>query len=43
MSKIQDTINDLAQGLYKADVIDKKTLKNLTDVKRQLRLPVDDN
>ncbi len=31
MSKIQDTINDLAQGLYKADVIDKKTLKNLTD------------
>lgn len=31
MSKIQDTINDLAQELYKADIIDKKTLKNLTD------------
>jgi hypothetical protein len=28
MSKIQETIHDLAQGLYKADVIDKKTLKN---------------
>ena len=31
MSKIQDTISDLAQGLYKADVIDKKTLRNLID------------
>ncbi|WP_133134175.1 helix-turn-helix domain-containing protein [Legionella rubrilucens] len=31
MSNVQDTINDLAQGLYRADVIDKKTLRNLTD------------
>jgi putative transcriptional regulator len=30
MSNVQDTINDIAQGLYKADIIDKKTLKNLT-------------
>ncbi|MBA2650276.1 MAG: helix-turn-helix domain-containing protein [Legionella sp.] len=31
MSNIQDTINDLAEGLYKAEVIDKKTLRNLTE------------
>lgn len=31
MSSIQDTINDLAQGLYKAEIIDKKTLRDLTD------------
>lgn len=31
MSNIQDTINDLAHGLYNADIIDKKTLRNLTD------------
>ncbi len=31
MSNIQDTINDLAHGLYSADIIDKKTLRNLTD------------
>lgn len=30
MSNIQDTINDLAQGLYKAEIIDKKTLRDLT-------------
>jgi putative transcriptional regulator len=32
MSNIQDTINDLAHGLYNADIIDKKTLRNLTDI-----------
>jgi len=31
MSNLEDTINDLAQGLYKAEIIDKKTLRNLTD------------
>jgi putative transcriptional regulator len=31
MSNIQDTINDLAQGLFKAEIIDKKTLRNFTD------------
>jgi len=31
MSNLKDTINDLAHGLYNADVIDKKTLRNLTD------------
>lgn len=31
MSNIQDTINDLAQGLYHAEIIDKKTLRNLTE------------
>lgn len=31
MANIQDTINDLAEGLYKADIIDKKTLRNLTE------------
>ena len=31
MSNIQDTINDLAHGLYKAEIIDKKTLRTLTD------------
>ena len=31
MSNIQDTINDLAQGLYKAEIIDKKTLRDLTE------------
>ena len=30
MTNIQDTIDDLAEGLYKADIIDKKTLRNLT-------------
>lgn len=28
MSDIQDTINSIVQGLYKAKIIDKKTLKN---------------
>jgi putative transcriptional regulator len=31
MSNIQETINDLAQGLYKAEIIDKKTLRTLTE------------
>ena len=31
MSSLQVTINDLAQGLRKADVIDLKTLRELTD------------
>lgn len=31
MSNLQDTINDIAQGLYHAEIIDKKTLRNLTD------------
>jgi putative transcriptional regulator len=31
MSNVQDTINDLAHGLYSAEIIDKKTLRNLTD------------
>lgn len=31
MSNIQDTINDIAHGLHRADIIDKKTLRELTD------------
>jgi putative transcriptional regulator len=31
MSNIQDTITDLAQGLYKAEIIDIKTLRQLTE------------
>lgn len=31
MANIQDTINDLAEGLYNADIIDQKTLRNLTE------------
>lgn len=31
MSNIQNTINDIAHGLYRADLIDKKTLRGLTD------------
>ena len=30
MTKLQDTINDLAKGLYDNKIIDKKTLRNLT-------------
>ncbi len=31
MSNIQDTINDLSHGLYEAEIIDKKTLRSLTE------------
>lgn len=31
MSNIQDTINDIAHGLHSADIIDMKTLRNLTE------------
>ena len=31
MSNIQDTINDIAQGLHRSNIIDKKTLRDLTD------------
>jgi putative transcriptional regulator len=31
MSNIEDTINDLAHGLYEAEIIDKKTLRSLTE------------
>lgn len=31
MANIQDTINDLAAGLYKAEIIEKKTLRNLIE------------
>jgi putative transcriptional regulator len=31
MSNVQDTINDIAHGLHRADLIDKKTLRELTD------------
>lgn len=31
MSSLQETINDLAQGLHKADIIDIKTLRELTE------------
>jgi putative transcriptional regulator len=31
MSNIKDTINDIALGLHRADLIDKKTLRELTD------------
>lgn len=31
MTDLQDTINDIAQGLHRANMIDKKTLRELTD------------
>jgi len=31
MSKIQATINDIARGLHRADIIDQTTLRNLTE------------
>jgi putative transcriptional regulator len=31
MSNIQDTINALSNGLYEAEIIDKKTLRSLTE------------
>ena len=31
MSSLQESINDLAQGLHKANIIDIKTLRELTD------------
>lgn len=31
MSNIQSTINDIAYGLHRANIIDKKTLRELTD------------
>jgi putative transcriptional regulator len=31
MSNIKNTIDDLANGLHKANIIDKKTLRDLTD------------
>lgn len=31
MTKIQDTINDIAYGLHRANVIDQKTLRDLTE------------
>lgn len=31
MSKLQETISDLARGLYHAEIIDKKTLRELTE------------
>ncbi len=31
MTKLSDSINDIAIGLHKADIIDKKTLRELTD------------
>ena len=31
MTNIQDTINDIAQGLHRSNIIDKKTLRDLTD------------
>ena len=31
MTKLQDTINDIAQGLHRADIIDKKTLRELAE------------
>lgn len=31
VSNLQDTINDIAQGLNSASIIDKKTLRQLTD------------
>lgn len=30
-TNIQETINDLAEGLHRANIIDKKTLRDLTD------------
>ena len=31
MSNIQDTINDIAHGLHRSNIIDKKTLRDLTN------------
>lgn len=31
MSDLQDTINSIAHGLYDAEIIDKKTLRHLSD------------
>lgn len=31
MSDLQDTIHELAQGLHRSNMIDKKTLRELTD------------
>ena len=31
MSNVKDTINDLAKGLYRANIIDKKTLRDITE------------
>jgi len=31
MTNLNDTINDIAQGLYKAEIINKKTLRELTN------------
>ena len=31
MANIQDTINDIAKGLHKANIIDLKTLRELSD------------
>lgn len=31
MSNLESTIHDIAQGLHKAKIIDKKTLRELTD------------
>jgi putative transcriptional regulator len=31
MANIQDTISDIAYGLHRADIIDKKTLRELTN------------
>jgi putative transcriptional regulator len=31
MSNIQNTIDDIAHGLHKSNIIDKKTLRELTD------------
>ena len=31
MSNIQNTIDDIAHGLHKSNIIDKKTLRDLTD------------
>ena len=31
MNKLKDTIDDLAHGLHKANIIDMKTLRELTD------------
>lgn len=31
MNKLNDSINEIAQGLYKAEIIDKKTLRELSD------------
>jgi putative transcriptional regulator len=31
MNDLQNTINEIASGLYRAEIIDKKTLRELTD------------